>query len=183
MAANVAQIRTAIQSRVWKSIAQSGANLSSIPQTDVEALVDRITDDVLLELDALIGRAQPLPEVLGAPLSDGHDAEERVLWQGRPFLSLVEYYAITTERVRIVTGLFGRDHENIELVRVKDLNWNQGLVERALGIGDIVLLSVDASRPDAILRNVSRPAEVFEILRRAMLAARKKHHIIYEQEL
>jgi hypothetical protein len=183
VAANIEQIRTAIHGRVWKSIAQSGVNLSSIPQADQEALVDRITDDVLREVNALIGTAQPLPEVFGAPPADSGDEEERVLWQGRPFLSLVEYYTITTERVRIVTGLFGKDHENIELVRVKDLDWDQGLVERALGIGDIVLHSVDTTRPDAVLRNVSVPAEVFEILRRAMLAARKKHHIIYEQEM
>jgi hypothetical protein len=183
VASNVEQIRTAIRGRVWKSIAQSGVNLSSIPQPDQDALVDRITDDVLVEMDALMGSAQPLPEVLGAAPSAAGEEDERVLWQGRPFLSLVEYYAITSERVRIVSGLFGKDHENIELVRVKDLDWDQGLVERALGIGDIVLHSVDATRPAAVLRNVSRPAQVFEILRRAMLAARKKHHIIYEQEM
>ena len=68
-------------------------------------------------------------------------------------------------------------------MRITDLDWDHSLMERALGIGDIFLHSVDRTKPDAVLRNVSDPAAVFEIIRRAMLAARARHHVIYEQQM
>ena len=40
-----------IQAHVWKAIAQSELDLSSIPETDLEILVDTIVDAVVLEID------------------------------------------------------------------------------------------------------------------------------------
>ncbi len=68
-------------------------------------------------------------------------------------------------------------------MRINDLDWDHGVLERALGIGDIIVNSVDETQPRIVLRNVSDPAKVYEIFRRAMLDARKRHHIIYEQAL
>jgi|WetSurMetagenome_2_1015567.scaffolds.fasta_scaffold108460_2 hypothetical protein len=183
MATDIKQFRTSVRARIWQTFAQSGVNLSSIPKADLESLVDQVTDNVLLEVDALLGERQDMPEVLINRAETGEGEEEKILWQGRPFLSIFEYYTISTERLRIVHGFLGKDHENIELVRVNDLDWDHGIFERALGIGDILVHSVDQTEPTVVLRNVTDPAKVFEILRAAMLDARKKHHIIYEQAL
>jgi hypothetical protein len=183
MATNIEQIRTSVRARVWQTFAQSGVNLSSVPKADLESLVDQVTDNVLLEVDALLGERQDVPEVLINRAETGEGEEEKILWQGRPFLSIFDYYTITTERLRIIHGFLGKDHENIELVRVNDLDWDHGIFERALGIGDILVHSVDQTEPTVVLRNVTDPAKVYEILRAAMLDARKKHHIIYEQAL
>lgn len=182
MAANIGQIRAAVRERVWQTFVQSGVNLSGIPKADLESLVDQLADNVLVEMNTLIGGSEALPEVL-IDRASTEDEEEQVLWQGRPFLSIFEHYTITTERLRIVHGFLGKDHENVELVRIKDLDWDHGIFERALGIGDILVNSVDTTEPVLVLRNVTDPAKVFETLRSAMLSARKKHHIIYEQEL
>ena len=181
---NIDQVKVSLQSRIWQSIASSGVNTSMLSEADLQKLVDRITRDVLLEVDALFEKASdsnPIPELsgVGTEMADG----EQVLWEGRPFLSLVEHYRVTSERVHILTGLLGRNHENIELVRVKDVDWKQNLSERMLGIGDIVLNTADVTRSQAVLRNVQHPEQVYEILRRAMLEVRKKYHIIFEQEL
>ena len=175
-----------LPARIWQTIAQSGINVSSIPAADLQTLVGRITDDVLIEVNQMLEGMKPPSEDLPwltAPQDVADSGEEQILWQGRPFLSLVTYYVITTERIRVTTGLLGKDHENIELVRVKDVDWDQSLTERVLNIGDINVHSVDASRPNFVLNNVAEPAKVFEIVRRAMLEARKKYHVIFEQQM
>lgn len=183
MAIDIEKTRAAVRARIWQTFAQSGVDLSSVPKADLESLVEQVTDNVLLEVDAAIGAPQDVPEVLINRAETGEGEEEQVLWQGRPFLSIFDHYTVTTERLRIVHGFLGKDHENIELVRINDIDWDHGVFERALGIGDIIVNSVDETQPRLVLRNVGDPARVYEILRRAMLGARKKHHIIYEQAL
>jgi len=179
---DINQIQEATQKRIWQAIASSGVNVSSIAKADLEKLVDTIAQEVLEEIDGLQQSALP-PQLQSISQSGDATGDEKVLWEGRPFLSLVEYYIVTTERIRVISGLLGREHENIELVRLKDVDWKQGVGERVFGIGDIVLNSVDATMPRAVLRNVKHPEEVQEIVRRAMLEARKKYHIIFQQEM
>jgi Bacterial PH domain len=179
---DINQIQEATKKRIWQAIASSGVNVSSIAKADLEKLVDTIAREVLEEIDGLQQSALP-PQLQSVSQSGDATGDEKVLWEGRPFLSLVEYYIVTTERVRVISGLLGREHENIELVRLKDIDWKQGVGERVFGIGDIILNSVDATKPKAVLRNVKHPEEVQEIVRRAMLEARKKYHIIFEQEM
>jgi len=185
----VDEIRDAMRGRIWQSIAQSGVSLAALPKADQDALVERIADDVLLEMDELIGNPQseagaPAPPPLAqSATKPGPDGEEQILWEGRPFLTPFVHYLLTSERLLTTRGIFGRDHDNLELVRVKDVDWHQGLSERVLGIGDILIVSVDSTDPRAVLNNVHHPEEVFEIVRRAMLSARKKYHIIFEQQM
>ena len=183
------EIRAAMRARIWQSIAQSGVNLTTVPKADQEALVERIADDVMLEMDELIGNPQteagapappPLAQNATAPVVGG---DEQILWEGRPFLHPFVHYLVTSERLLITRGILGRDHDNIELVRVKDVDWHQGVSERVLGIGDILIVSVDSTDPRAVLNNVHHPEEVFEIVRHAMLSARKKYHIIFNQQM
>lgn len=183
MATDIEQFRTSVRARIWQTFAQSGINLSSVPKADLDSLVDQVTDNVLLEMNTLLEDAADVPEVLINRAETGESEAEQIVWQGRPFLSIFDHYTVTTERLRIVHGFLGKDHENIELVRINDLDWDHGVFERALGIGDIIVNSVDETQPRIVLRNVSDPAKVYELLRRAMLDARKRHHIIYEQAL
>ena len=181
---DINQIQEATKKRIWQAIAGSGVNVSSIAKADLEKLVDTIAQEMLEEFDEVVGQSTVPPQLQAVGSRPGDvPAEEEVLWEGRPFLSLVEYYVISSQRVRVITGLLGRGFENIELVRIKDLDWRQGVGERVFGIGDIIVTSVDATEPRAVLRNVKHPEQVYEILRRAMLEARKKYHIIFQQEM
>jgi len=181
---DINQIQEATKKRIWQAIAGSGVNVSSIAKADLEKLVDTIAQEMLEEFDEVVGQSAVPPQLQAVGSRPGDvPAEEEVLWEGRPFLSLVEYYVISSQRVRVITGLVGRGFENIELVRIKDLDWSQGVGERVFGIGDITVTSVDATEPRAVLRNVRHPEQVYEILRRAMLEARKKYHVIFQQEM
>jgi len=104
-----------------------------------------------------------------------------LLWEGRPFLSLVESYQLTSERVKIITGLVSRHVENFELIRVQDIDFKQGVSERILNIGDVTIRGHDPSDPVVVLRNVSKPEEVYETMRRAWLEARKRHGLQFRE--
>ena len=79
--------------------------------------------------------------------------------------------------------MLGKDREDIELVRVQDIDQKQGIAERVINIGDIFVCSHDPSDPQVVLRNVADPLEVHEIIRRAVLEARKKYRLYYREEM
>jgi len=179
---SIEQVKIQARERIWKSIAQSGQSISSIPQNELEVLVDAILDGVMVVVDesledaGLPGRHESLSDL---PLQ----SDEKLLWEGRPFLSMITHYQITTERVRITRGLLGRDRDDIELIRIQDIDLEQSLTERALGVGDILIRSADPSLPETRLNNVKEPEKVHEILRRAMINARKRFRYSVQEEM
>jgi hypothetical protein len=176
----IEQTRARILSRIWQAIAQSGVDISSVPQAEQEKLVSQITDTVLQSLDELLEEASPVTQET-TPSVETNEHEEKVLWQGRPFLSLVESYTLTSERIKIVHGMVGRDIENYELIRIQDIDLKQGAGERLLNIGDIHIKGQDASQGDVVLRNIKNPEDFYEILRRAWQEARKRYGLQFRE--
>jgi hypothetical protein len=180
------QPKTKVVARIWQSIAQSGVSVSAIPQDQMNTVVNAIADGVLVAVDELLDDAglpsrQYAEQALSSSLRS--DDEEKVLWEGRPFLSLATFYQITNQRVRIIRGLLGKDRDDIELVRIQDIDVDQNLGERFLNVGDIMIRSSDQSLPEAKLNNVRYVDDVHEILRTAMLAARKKYRYSVQEEM
>jgi hypothetical protein len=177
---SIEQNRAMVVGRIWQAVAQSGVDLSSVPRDEQEKLIDTIADAVLVAADELLGEAgAPTPTAAATP----GGADEQVLWEGRPFLSLFEHYTVTTERVRISKGVLGRDNEDVELIRLQDIDYSQRMTERVVNIGDITLRSADISDPEVVLRNVANPAQVHEIIRRAWLDARKRHGFQFREQM
>ena len=178
----IEQIKIQARERVWKSIAQSGHPITAIPQEELESLVNALLDGALILVDAALedaglpGRGDELVDTILA-------GDEKILWEGRPFLSLFTHYQITTERVRVVRGMLGKDRDDIELIRIQDIDLEQNLTERVLGVGDVIIRSADPSMPEARLNNIKQPQEVHEILRRAMLNARKRFRYSVQEEI
>lgn len=173
------ELRARVRGRIWQAFAQAGVTAPALPKEGLEALVDELTDAILIEVDAALEGTRA-----SAPAeASTDDDEERTLWEGRPFLSLVEHYTVTTERLRIVRGLFGRDREDIELVRVQDIDHTQTLGERLISLGDVTVRSADPSHPQAMLRNVRDPEEVHEVLRRAVLEARRRSNFAFREQM
>lgn len=171
-----------IKSRIWQAIAQTDLDLEQVDKATLESIVDLTTEAALLEMDNSFG--QSLSDAQASSLDQAlNDEDEDILWQGRPFLSLTLRYRITDERVVITEGLFGKQTENIELIRIQDMDHSQSFGERLINVGDINIRSHDSSHPEFQLKNVQNPAEVHEILRRAVLSARKKHNFTYREEM
>ncbi len=184
----IEQIRAQIISSIWQAVAQSGVNLSGIPQEGQEKLVRAIADKVMVTMNSILDevvKPEPVEQPADKSASDqpAAEGEEKTLWQGRPFLSLVETYVLTSERLKIIHGMLSRNVENFELIRIQDLDFKQGVGERLFGIGDIFIRGQDPSNPEIVLRNIARPEEVYEVLRRAWLDARKRYGLQFREQM
>ena len=179
----IEKYKAQLKSNIWKSLAQSGISLANISAEDQNKLVDNLSDNLLILVNEILGETSATlktPSNVGMSVDDD---DEKILWEGRPFLSLVEFYTLTNERIKVVKGLIGKDIENFELIRVQDIDITQNLSERIMGIGDITITGADSTNPQIILRNIQNPSEVYELLRKAWLAARKKYGLIFREEM
>lgn len=174
----VEQYRAKLKSAVWKAVAESGIDLSAVPVEQQARLVDAVADEGLVMVNEILDEATRA-EKGGVPL----EGEENIIWEGRPFLSLVESYVLTSERIKVSKGLLGKDYENFELVRVQDIDVSRGLGERMMGLGDIHIKGADPSTPELTLRNIKDPTAVYELLRKAWLAARKRYGLIFREDM
>ena len=173
------KVRAELIGNIWQALAQSGVDLSAIPAEQQEELVKKIADKVLVSMDQLLDQEAEPP--VKEPVEADDEHEERILWQGRPFLSLIERYTLTTERLKISRGMVGRQVENFELIRMQDIDYKQNVAERVTNLGDITIKGQDASHPEIVLRNVVNPEEVYETLRKAWLEARKRHGLQFRE--
>lgn len=183
---SIKEAQARIKARVWQSVAQANLDLSALDKETLESFVDLVTESALLEIDSELDAsilASTKDTNAGADEEEEDEFGEEILWKGRPFLSLVLDYTITTERIKITSGLLGKSHENVELIRVQDIDHSQTFGERMLKIGDITIRSHDPSHPEIVLRNVQDPSGVYETLRRAVLNARKRHNFSYREEM
>jgi hypothetical protein len=179
---SVNEMQAHVKARVWRAIAQTNLDISALDKATLEALVDLVTEAALLEADEAMDKAITRQQPKAAAPATGDD-EEKVLWEGRPFLSLTLHYLITSERVRVTEGLLGKAREDVELIRIQDIDFSQTFSERLINVGDVIIRSHDPSHPRVELKNVKDPSAVHEILRRAMLNARKRHNFAYREEM
>lgn len=56
-------------------------------------------------------------------------------------------YELTTERLRVTHGILSLEVDDIELYRVKDIHVRQPILQRACGLGSIVIWSSDVTLP------------------------------------
>lgn len=88
-------------------------------------------------------------------------------------LRVVEY-VVTTQRVRIISGIFSKNIQEIELFRVKDTMANQSFLLRLFGLGTITILSGDEGHPRLVLSGVPRAIELRERLRQEVMTLRQR---------
>ncbi|HEX4140538.1 MAG TPA: PH domain-containing protein [Candidatus Methylacidiphilales bacterium] len=88
-------------------------------------------------------------------------------------LRMIEYI-ITTQRVRVISGLFSKEVQEIELFRVKDTAARQAFLLRLFGLGTITVLSGDEKQPRLVLDGVPRAIEMRERLRQEVLTLRQR---------
>ena len=188
---SITEAHARIKARVWKAVAQSKLDLSALPEETLEALVDMVSESALMEMDEEIGKtlagvdsaestAEKQPQA--APEEDTNEGE-KILWQGRPFLSITKHYRITNERIRITDGVLSKRRVDIEMVKIQDINQTQKASERMINVGDITIRSNDRSNPLIVLDNVADVQRVHEIIRRAVIEARADANFSYREEM
>ncbi len=112
---------------------------------------------------------------------------EQILWEGRPSVqlslltALTTHYKLTTERILIATGLLRQSLEEVELVRVKDIRLEHGILQRLFSLGTITIYTIDNTSPVLELLNVAKADRVREAIRNAVRDEQDKRgvrHII-----
>lgn len=181
------ELRAKVLARVWQAIAKHGITDTQIAQEKLDALANDIADGVMADVGSIVeggsqARVSAPVQRSTTPGAAQSTQEEQILWEGRPLLSLTVRYVVTTQRIRIITGLLSRSREDIELIRIQDLDQKQRFGQRLLGIGTIFVDSADTSSPHIILKNIRNPLEVHEIIRRAMLSQRRDTNFAFRQE-
>jgi uncharacterized membrane protein YdbT with pleckstrin-like domain len=74
-------------------------------------------------------------------------------------------YVLTTERLRVTTGILSTVTHDLELRRVRDSIILRPFWARIMGLGDIQILSADASTPRMVLHAIRDPDGVQSKLR------------------
>jgi uncharacterized membrane protein YdbT with pleckstrin-like domain len=74
-------------------------------------------------------------------------------------------YEITTERIRVSTGMLSRQTTELELYRVRDYTIVEPFFQRLVGRGNLVVETADRTTPHLIIRAVPRVAELKDQIR------------------
>lgn len=83
------------------------------------------------------------------------------------------HYRLTSQRLFHAVGIVRRRIDRIELLDVDDITYEQGLIERMLGVGTIQVTSSDTTHPKLIMRGIDQVQEVAAM----MDAARRKERV------
>jgi uncharacterized membrane protein YdbT with pleckstrin-like domain len=74
-------------------------------------------------------------------------------------------YEVTSERVKITTGLLSRHTSELELYRVRDYSVREPFWLRLVGCGSIVLITADRTNPNFVLNAVPHAATLKDKIR------------------
>jgi len=90
-------------------------------------------------------------------------------------------YRLTSQRLFHEHGILRRVTDRIEVIDMHDITFEQGIVERLLGIGTIRIKSNDQSDPDFSLRGIDHVRDVAHELDRVRRAEQIRRGLYLEQ--
>lgn len=99
------------------------------------------------------------------------------LWIIRWWVTRTTVYELTNQRLRIRSGILTRRLDELELYRVKDYVLEQPLLLRLVGLGNLMLVTSDATTPTVALRAIAGVEEVRELLRNAVQTERDRKRV------
>jgi membrane protein YdbS with pleckstrin-like domain len=74
-------------------------------------------------------------------------------------------YTVTNQRVIIESGIAEKTVEDIDLRYIDETHFQQRIIERMLGIGNVTIISSDKVAPQYVLRGVPDPRGLRELIR------------------
>jgi membrane protein YdbS with pleckstrin-like domain len=83
-------------------------------------------------------------------------------------------YELSSQRLFVKQGIFSQTINEIELIRVDDVQVSRNIFERMLGIGHVHVISTDRSEPDLFLYAIPDPVAVKDMIRQFTQKRRKK---------
>jgi uncharacterized membrane protein YdbT with pleckstrin-like domain len=86
-------------------------------------------------------------------------------------------YELTTERIRIKTGILSKRTDELELYRVEDIILIEPFTERLFGLGSIHMTTNDTSTPSLRIETIRGAARLREELRKCVEACRDRKRV------
>ena len=86
-------------------------------------------------------------------------------------------YVLTSERLRVTTGILSTRTEDLELRRVRDTGVSKPFMLRVVGLGDVRILSADPSHPRITLHAVRDPDRLQGTIRTVVERLIRRHGV------
>jgi len=86
-------------------------------------------------------------------------------------------YELTTQRLKISSGILNRKTDELELYRVKDITLLSPLHLRVFGLGNIAIVSHDETNPKVIMEAIPKVESLRESLRNNVEICREKKRV------
>jgi len=74
-------------------------------------------------------------------------------------------YSVTNQRVIMETGIAAKKVEDIDLRYIDETHFQQRIIERMLGIGNVTIVSSDKVAPTYVLHGIPDPRALRELIR------------------
>lgn len=100
-----------------------------------------------------------------------------LMWMIRWWTTKSTSYELTTQRLKISSGMMNRKLDELELFRVKDYAMDQSLALRLVGLGNLTLITSDATSPTVAIRAIANVEDVREKLRTAVQSERDRKRV------
>lgn len=95
---------------------------------------------------------------------------------------ILRAYVLTNQRLIVITGIFSKQVDEVELFRIVDSSTSQSLVDRWANIGNIYISSTDKTG-DILMEKIPSPYLVRDSLRQNYTQARQKKGTVVLESL
>lgn len=87
-------------------------------------------------------------------------------------------YRVTNYRIDYERGLLGKNIDTLELWHVEDVRFNQTLIDRILGVGNITVISHDETMPLLVMHDIPHSRQLFEQLKQRIIAVKRSRGVM-----
>lgn len=74
-------------------------------------------------------------------------------------------FILTSQRIKLEKGVLSKQYDQVELYRVKDTILTRSLIQRALGLGTIKMITSDPNQPELDFPSIPDAEHVRELIR------------------
>ena len=100
-----------------------------------------------------------------------------LMWMIRWWATKCTTYELTSQRLRIRSGILNKKTDEMELFRVRDYTMEQPFLLRLVGLGNMTLITSDATTPTLVMRAIPGVEAVREKLRSAVQNERDRKRV------
>ncbi|HYO07828.1 MAG TPA: PH domain-containing protein [Tepidisphaeraceae bacterium] len=87
-------------------------------------------------------------------------------------------YRITNYRIDFERGVLTKRIDTLELWHVDDISFAQGLVDRMMNVGSIIIVSDDRTSPRLELHGIPEPRKIFDALKQRVIAVKRQRGVV-----